>query len=171
MSKGTSVMLQFRLAIIMLAFGLISPQVLFNDVTATSAPGFSWIVWDKEGEMGNLGCQITRCKSQICKSTGCLTNYMSTSKNYGFHLTGSSRLFNARQANSCSGLVCDLLVAGGIRTLTRERNLIRDYLITTPNNLILLLKDLRDHQSFISMLVQWRTSYTNKDQTLNLLHC
>ena len=59
-----------------------------------------------------------------------------------YHIIGSNRLFNGGRANSCSGLVYDLLIAGGIDKLTNEKNFIRDNVITTPNSLVDLLRNV-----------------------------
>lgn len=52
-----------------------------------------------------------------------------------YHLIGSNRFIKYLEANSCSGLAYDLLVSGGIKKLVPTPNLVRDYIITTPNNL------------------------------------
>lgn len=56
-----------------------------------------------------------------------------------YHLFGSNRLFKSLRANSCSGLAFDLVHKGGIQKLISKRHFIRDYIITTPNNLVELV--------------------------------
>ena len=56
-----------------------------------------------------------------------------------YHLIGSNRFFKSLSANSCSGLAFDLLHKGGIQKLVTKSHFLRDYIITTPNNLVTLV--------------------------------
>ena len=59
-----------------------------------------------------------------------------------YHLFGRNHFFQLSTANSCSGLVYDLLMIGGIHNRSPRRHWIRDYVITTPNNLVPMLQSI-----------------------------
>ncbi len=75
-----------------------------------------------------------------------LENFKSSGSIY--HLVGSNRFFKSLGANSCSGLAFDLLHKGGIQKLVSRRHLIRDYIITTPNNLVKLVMDAKQNELY-----------------------
>ncbi len=56
-----------------------------------------------------------------------------------YHVFGSNRFLKNLRANSCSGLAYDLLISGGIKNLLPTTHFVRDYIITTPNNLAQLV--------------------------------
>lgn len=66
-----------------------------------------------------------------------------------YHLFGSNRLFKSLGANSCSGLAFDLMHKGGIQKLVSSRHFIRDYIITTPNNLVNLVLEAQAKEAEI----------------------
>lgn len=66
-----------------------------------------------------------------------------------YHLIGNNRFFKHLGANSCSGLAYDLLISGGIKKLMPTTNFIRDYIVTTPNNLAQLVLEAHANEQAI----------------------
>ena len=55
-------------------------------------------------------------------------------------IVGRDRIAGCWTANSCSGLVYDLLVAGGIKRLVPGKSIFRDHILTTPLNILELVR-------------------------------
>lgn len=72
--------------------------------------------------------------------------YLETGAAYRYHIIGSNYFFNHYGANSCCGLAYDLLVSGGIKKLIPTNQFIRDYIITTPNNLAQLVLEAHSNE-------------------------
>ncbi len=79
-----------------------------------------------------------------------LDRFVGTGSKY--HVIGRNRFFRELGANSCSGLAHDLLTKGGIDKLASRTHLIRDFVVTTPNNLISLVLEAKDKEQKISKI-------------------
>ncbi len=66
-----------------------------------------------------------------------------------YHLIGSNRFFKYLGANSCGGLAYDLLISGGINKLLSTTHFVRDYIVTTPNNLAQLVLEAHANEQLI----------------------